>query len=577
MSKKEEVQIVISAKDLASDALGKIGGILAGAFSVAAITAFGKAAVDSASEQEQAEVKLAQALGHVSQGLLDQASALQMTTKFADEQIIAAQASLAMFTKNESQIKQLTKATLDFAAAKGMDLASAADIVAKSFGSEISMLSRYGIATDGAAGSATRFSTVLGGLEQHFGGQAEAQANTYSGTVIKLKHSFDEVLESIGLVIVRNPVMIAAMKGVSKAFEDLGNWVNKNNIWLMELVQTGLVWLVRGIGFVIDVIGSFELAWRYLKVGADAVIYGIVASLEFMLRPLDWVMEKLVEFGAMDYNPFKGFTDGIKQFKDSSKDVLTGSIADIDTTIAKYGELHETIQGFADTLAGVKVKPTLTEDSIVQADAVIAQDKRMIDSSWTASVARIQYNDMMTRADQMAGNIRNAAYKSMETQLMRMVEVHRFSAAEFGKAVMQSVKSELIGIAARATVWALFETAMGLATMFVNPAASASHFAAAGEFAGIAGATVAAAAAVNVLSGPGAQTGGSGAPGSTPSNPTYTTGVPEPSPSQAGGNQVTHVTVNVHNPLSNQNWDELMELDIAPAILRAQQRGVAMA
>jgi hypothetical protein len=189
---------------------------------------------------------------------------------------------------------------------------------------------------------------------------------------------------------------------------------------------------------------------------------------------------------------------------------------------------------------------------------------------------------ILNRANQMGANIRNAATKSMEVQLLRLVETHQFSAKAIAQAIMQETKAQLIGLAAEAAVRALYFTAIGLAASsgpwgvatFGNPGA---WFAAAGTMAGIAGAALAGAAAVNAISGPGAQTASSGAPGSSPSNPSYTSGVPEPSSAPAATNQVTHVTVNIHNPLSTQNWDEIMELDVAPAIVRATSRGVAMA
>ena len=164
----------------------------------------------------------------------------------------------------------------------------------------------------------------------------------------------------------------------------------------------------------------------------------------------------------------------------------------------------------------------------------------------------------------------------METQLLRLVETHKFSVAAIGQALAQSVKMELIAIAAKATVQALYFTAMGIAASsgpwgmatFGNPAA---WFTAAADMAMVAGGALAGAAAVNLISGPGAQ---QSAQGTVPSNPSYTSDVPAPSAPANNGQQVTHVTVNIHNPLSTQNWDEIMELDVAPAILRAQQRGV---
>ena len=83
------------------------------------------------SKQEDAERKLHIALGFTSHSLLEYASSLQKVTKFGDEVIIDAQAQIAAFIKDEDQIKKLTKATLNLAEAKGMDLKTASDLVAK--------------------------------------------------------------------------------------------------------------------------------------------------------------------------------------------------------------------------------------------------------------------------------------------------------------------------------------------------------------------------------------------------------------------------------------------------------------
>jgi len=124
-----------------------------------------------AGEQKRVEDQLATALGRTSQALLDQASALQQTTGFGDESIIAAQAQLAAFTDNEEQIQGLTKATLDFASAQGMSLNEAAKLVGKSIGSSTNAMSRYGITVEGAVGSTQRFDSAIAGISQLFEGK----------------------------------------------------------------------------------------------------------------------------------------------------------------------------------------------------------------------------------------------------------------------------------------------------------------------------------------------------------------------------------------------------------------------
>ena len=96
-------------------------------FAMGGTVAIMKKAVDAFARQELAEKKLSSALGKTSQELLDQASALQKITSFGDEAVIEVQALIAAFTDDEEQIKSLTTATLDLAAAKGMDLKAAAD------------------------------------------------------------------------------------------------------------------------------------------------------------------------------------------------------------------------------------------------------------------------------------------------------------------------------------------------------------------------------------------------------------------------------------------------------------------
>ena len=152
-------------------------------------------------EQQLAEKKLSSALGFTSQALLTQASALQQTTVFGDEAIIGVQALIGAFTKDEEKIKELTKATLDLAAAKGMDLKAAADLVSKSFGSSTNALSRYGIQVEGAVGSTERLESLTGNVSALFGGQAAAEANTMTGAIKQMENAAGDTAEAMGALL----------------------------------------------------------------------------------------------------------------------------------------------------------------------------------------------------------------------------------------------------------------------------------------------------------------------------------------------------------------------------------------
>ena len=187
-------------------------------------------------EQELAERKLEQALGFTSQALLTQASALQQQTSFGDEAIIGVQALIGAFTKDEEQIKELTKTTLDLAAAKGMDLTAAADLVSKSFGSSTNALSRYGIQVEGAVGSTERLENLTGNVAALFGGQASAQADTMTGAMQQMSNALGDTSETMGALL--EPSTIAFSKAIKKAAE---GWSE----FFLELKETEMETAVR--------------------------------------------------------------------------------------------------------------------------------------------------------------------------------------------------------------------------------------------------------------------------------------------------------------------------------------------
>ena len=152
-------------------------------------------------EQEKAEKKLFTALGKDIRVLKNYASALQQVTTFGDEEIINAQALVAAYTDDESQIKKATEATLDFAAAKGVDLQTATDLIAKTMNSSTNALSRYGIEVEGVVGSTSRLDSITRSITRLYEGQAQSAALTFSGKLTQLGNVSGDVNEQIGLFV----------------------------------------------------------------------------------------------------------------------------------------------------------------------------------------------------------------------------------------------------------------------------------------------------------------------------------------------------------------------------------------
>ena len=198
-----------------------------------------KQAIALAGEQEQAEKQLATALGHTSQALLRQASALQQVSVFGDETIIRGQALLAAFTDNEEQIKLLTIAALDLAAGKGMDLISTFDLISKSAFSSTNALSRYAITVEGAAGSTARLNQLAGEVSTKFGGQAAAAADTMTGAIQQADNAMGDAAETMGESFA--PAVIFWSKIVKEAAEAYGNLFEAPVLGQMSELEESLV------------------------------------------------------------------------------------------------------------------------------------------------------------------------------------------------------------------------------------------------------------------------------------------------------------------------------------------------
>jgi len=186
---------------LFGSAIKKVGGIIAGAFAVRSIINFAKKAVSAFDIQAKAEQQLLTALKgrrDAQQQLIIQAQTLQKTTLFGDEETIKAQALIAAFVKESDQIKTIIPLVQDLAAAKNMDLAGASDLVSKTLGSSTNALSRYGIQVEGAVGSVERLTSLQKGLNDAFGGQAQAAAKAGVGALKQLSNAWGDFMELAG-------------------------------------------------------------------------------------------------------------------------------------------------------------------------------------------------------------------------------------------------------------------------------------------------------------------------------------------------------------------------------------------
>ena len=232
-------------------------------------------------EQEQAEKKLETALGKRSNALLAFASAQQKVTTFGDEETIVAMSLVGAYTDNEKAIARVTEASMDLATAKGMDLNSAVDMVSKSIFSSTNAMSRYGIQVEGAEGSVIRLESATKNITALYGGQAKAQAETFSGAIDQMKNAVGDTGEVFGHLFA--PAVMLGARSIQSFAESLTiekvkaygtavavlsgiyigytTYVNRASIASLRfgkaLKVSGVGLLVTTLGFAIDKFGVF--------------------------------------------------------------------------------------------------------------------------------------------------------------------------------------------------------------------------------------------------------------------------------------------------------------------------------
>lgn len=243
MAKNTEASLILRIKEVGAATLDKIEASL-GAIKEVAMASF--AAISAAiafsikeyKEQELAINQLNTSL--VNQGIYTRqlsqeyqglADALSKKTKFDDDEIVAAQAAMQNYLGQTKITKELMQATLDLAAAKGIDLKSAAELVAKSIGTSTNALARQGVKLNENATASEKLSAVTRQLNGHFGGQAEAAFKS-AGALEQTEKIIKNMAQSLGGEV--SPVLDI----VIGYFNELLGSMNKNGS-LIGIISDG--------------------------------------------------------------------------------------------------------------------------------------------------------------------------------------------------------------------------------------------------------------------------------------------------------------------------------------------------
>jgi len=238
-----------NATDKLSKNVKKLAGAFGLAFSATAVLAYGKAAVKAAAADEKAQKQLALALKNVGLGRDAAASeayiqGLQSEFGILDDDLRPAYQTLAIAVQDTSEAQRLLNLSLDISASTGKDLKSVTSALSKAYLGSNTALSKLGVGIAKADLEAKSFKDITKQLATTFAGAATVSANTFEGSINKLKVASANAAEIIGTGL------IDALTGLGDA-----NLVN-NLATAMQNTAIYIADVIRGIGKLAEALKS---------------------------------------------------------------------------------------------------------------------------------------------------------------------------------------------------------------------------------------------------------------------------------------------------------------------------------
>ena len=275
--------------------LGDFGKKAAAAFAVAAAAAVayaGKLAIDgvkAAIEDEAAQAKLATTLGNVTGATNTQIAsvekailAMSLQTGVADDKLRPSLDRLVRATGDVTEAQKLQSLALDIAAGTGKDLSAVSEALGKAYDGNLSALKRLGVGIDETIIKNKDFDGAVAALSATFEGQANVQAETFSGKMARLRVAFDEAKETVGSFIldaitpIVDVIVSKVIPAVSSFIDSMGGKKGITSAF-NDFVTTAKA-------FVIPIIEGIKYAWDVVKQAVEDNREELKAIIDFVKK-----------------------------------------------------------------------------------------------------------------------------------------------------------------------------------------------------------------------------------------------------------------------------------------------------
>lgn len=305
-----------------------------------------KQVLDKAIAQEEAVNSVALALartGEYSKASLrdmeNYAKQLQLQTAYGDEEILK-QVSLAQaFGATAEQAKVITRASIELAAATGKSLDEATRQVSKTLGGFAGELGEVNPRIKALSQEQLKNGEAARILLEQYGGTAIGKIKTFNGALEQNKNVFTGLLEQVGFLITKNPVVIEGINALSKIFSQMADYLETNREAIIAFVNEGLVAILNaapkigsGLKFIVDLLAIMAKSTTLAAAGAIELLR-ILLQFDTINKIFEMIVQGITIFTREVLNLISVFA-GLPGVKDTLE-AMGVSVEGVQTAIAE--------------------------------------------------------------------------------------------------------------------------------------------------------------------------------------------------------------------------------------------------
>lgn len=440
----------------------------------------------------------------------------------------------------ERQMNAAAKAAIALGRATGEDFGSALQrVIDGVVGGRSRVFKELGSGFDLLGTAAEKTAQAMGFLERKFG-DASIEAINTNERVAQLKNELQSTFGELGASVLKSKEFVGAMRWIRDTVKDL-TWAVKGLTGQLELGSKSLARWLDFLGQAAKVIPGLPSSMRAKLSGSFESLQKVNAVVQTQKETAKGqaaATEDLI-FGGWDrlagVSTLSGRTAAAKKKKqtgigDSGPSALP--IGDMDANAALLGGAlggagaGAALQGANDRISQeieknrelAEIKKQMYVDEYEQAErrerinARLERQDRIREKAENAHIKQTLQNiKLEEERNQGLKDLAMGGLQQFATGMLMSAAAALESGQSFGKAMLQMVKSTVLGIAQQAIVRALFETAAGYSSLATYQYWSASqHFLSAKIFGGVGIAAGAVGLGLSAASGASAGGGGGG-------------------------------------------------------------------